>query len=66
MTVHREEARAEDGVGSSWILVWNGVVTRIRRIGVEQPKGRSDPAPTLASEARTSPRRTRKRDPPIA
>jgi hypothetical protein len=66
MNVRREAARAGDGVGSSSILVWNGVVTRIRRIGVAQPKGRPDAGRTLDSEARTSPPRTRKRDPPIA
>lgn len=37
MTSGRDGGRAGDTVGPSPLLVWNGVVTRVRRIGLELP-----------------------------
>ena len=37
MTSGRYRERADDTVGPSPLLVWNGVVTRVRRIGLELP-----------------------------
>ena len=53
----------DERVGPSELLVWNGAVTRVTRIGVLPRKERSAAGPTIrAPEGRPF----RKRDPPIA
>jgi hypothetical protein len=43
-------ARAAGGAASSPLLVWNGLVTRVRRIGVERRETRLVSTPTARSE----------------
>ena len=56
-------SRADETVGPTELLVWNGAVTRVRRIGgLLPPKERSAAGPTIrAPEGRSA----RKRGPPI-
>ncbi len=61
--VRLDGSRVDERVGPSELLVWNGAVTRVTRIGVLPPKERSAAGPTIrAPEGRPF----RKRDPPIA